>query len=30
LVLWSYPVLFGLLAVTLGIVALRVFVALQN
>lgn len=26
LVLWSYPVLFGLLAVTLGIVALRAFV----
>lgn len=30
LVLWSYPVLFGLLAVTLGIVALRVFVPRSN
>jgi hypothetical protein len=30
LVLWSFPVLFGLLAVTLGIVALCVFVRRSN
>ncbi|ALV41793.1 hypothetical protein AU252_12035 [Pseudarthrobacter sulfonivorans] len=30
LVLWSYPALFGLLAVTLGIVSLRVFVRRSN
>jgi hypothetical protein len=30
LVLWSYPVLFGVLAVTLGVVALRVFVPRSN
>ncbi len=30
LVLWSYPVLFGLLAVALGLVSLRVFVRGSN